>query len=257
MAFLHGKQTEVYLGKYDTSCYFAEYSGSGSVDAPETTTFCKTSKTYLPAGLVDGEMSLNGFYEASTDINPTASTETLDGVLHGWLGTTTIVPVTVPFASSTTATAGDRARIFAGHLTNYEISSAIGDVVKCVADFSANGVVPRSGPLLIGAGQPVTATYTGSSVNDVTATTTKGASANLHFTANTLNGPSTVVIEHSPTGSAWATLWSFSAVAAASTITATSTTTAGTVSVGPYLRARVTTTASTGTATVIVGVTRL
>lgn len=66
MAKSHGRSAEIYVNGFDVSTYLNSVTLTGAADSAETSTFGGTSKSYIP-GLLDGTLSLGGFYDGVTD----------------------------------------------------------------------------------------------------------------------------------------------------------------------------------------------
>ena len=77
MAFAHGKSVQVFCDSYELSSYFNSATITQNGEPNETTTFTNTSKTFVK-GLTSGSLSLEGLFEAATDIDPTGTTTTFD-----------------------------------------------------------------------------------------------------------------------------------------------------------------------------------
>ena len=97
MAFKHGKSTQVFCDSYELSSYFNSATITQTGEPNETSTFTNTSKTFIK-GLTSGSLSLEGLYESSTDIDPTATTKTFDQFLEGLISATNPSVITwVPY----------------------------------------------------------------------------------------------------------------------------------------------------------------
>ena len=133
MAFVHGKSS---VFKFDNA------SGSltdisafvNNVDFPETADVAETSvlgasnKTYI-VGLKDATISLSGLFDA-----------TVDAILGAVVGQT----ATLSYEYSPEGTASGKVK-YTGEaiLTNYALSSPVGDVVAYSADLQCSGAVTR------------------------------------------------------------------------------------------------------------------
>jgi hypothetical protein len=135
-------------------------------------------------------------------------------------------------------------------MTSYEISSPVADVVAISAEVQADGGL-YSGVALTGL-TAVSSTGTSASVDNTTATS-NGALANLHVTDNTRDGATTIKVQDSADGLAWADLITFTSVSASATV-GESITSTGTVN--RYLRAEHTLAGSSGSVTFHVSVAR-
>lgn len=66
MAFIHGKDTKVFMDSTDLSSYLSSADPSRTVDVGETTTFGSSNKTFV-AGEKDATVSFSGFFDATAD----------------------------------------------------------------------------------------------------------------------------------------------------------------------------------------------
>lgn len=193
MAFIHGKQTKVYLAGYDVSGYFNEISHSNSVETAETTTFANTgdAKSYVP-GLRDGTVAMKGMFDGGTgaiddQVTTILSTDTDTHVLYAVTGL---------------AAVNDPVRFAACRPTSYQISSPVGDVVSASVDLQADAGV------LLGIGlNPTTASASGNATSkDQDAATTAGGVYQFHVTANTRSAATSLYIYHSSDNTTFAAL---------------------------------------------------
>lgn len=239
--FIHGKGTSVLLDEFDLSTYFNSVDVSMSTDTAETTSFGATSKSYI-VGLRDGTLSLSGMWAADTDGS--------DEELSALLGSATTPIVTVAYDSGTI---GNRATLTKAHQTSYNISSPVADIVTVTADFNASTDATANLTLSIAQGVQLT---TGSSVAfgslgnlasvDNTASSANGGVANLHVVTNTLDDAATIKVQDSTDDSTFADLITFSSVSSA---TATTEQKVVTGTVNRYVRATVSTSATSGALT--------
>jgi len=216
--FRHGKRTVVLLNGTDMSPFLNEATQTQEIETAETTTFADTDKTYI-TGLGDGTISTSGLFDGTAN----ASNDVLSGAIGQEDNTFTVLPEG--------ATAGARSIIANGQLTSYEVSSPVGDVVAISAEVQADGGL-FSGRAL----NALTNTGTSASVASINdgAATDSGGLFNLHLTANTRDGDSTIKVQHSADNAVWADLVTFTVVSA-STTSGESITSTGTVN--QYLRA--------------------
>jgi len=61
---IHGKSTKVYADQYDVSQYLNKADSPRPMDCPETTTFGKNDKCYIP-GIADSTLTMEGFYDGN------------------------------------------------------------------------------------------------------------------------------------------------------------------------------------------------
>lgn len=75
MAFIHGKNTEVWLNAVDISEYFNSVEFTADTDTAETTTFKKDWKTHI-AGITGATFELGGLYDPTmTDVTDVLNVE--------------------------------------------------------------------------------------------------------------------------------------------------------------------------------------
>lgn len=240
MAFIHGKNTAVFVNAHDLSAFFNDASPSVSVETAETTAFGSSDKTYIP-GLSDATVSVSGMFDGSADA--------IDEVLSGLLGVEDGAVATVAYGG---ATKGNRVSIAKVEATSYDVSAPVGDVVAASAELQADGGLDN-GVALTGHAA-VTATGTAAS-EDHGASTSNGGIAVYHATANTRDGATTIKVQHSADNSTWADLVTFSDLTAATTGSGIAVVASGTT-VNRYLRANYTLAGSTGSITFILSFAR-
>lgn len=136
MAFGHGKNTYFSMGSestesslVDRSSFFNEISFPQTVDTAETSTFrAGGAKTYV-VGLTDSTFSSSGMFDP-----------TMDAILSALLGSETAVDFEYgPLGNET----GKVKYSGSMYVTNYEVSSPIGDMVSVSVEFQITGAVTR------------------------------------------------------------------------------------------------------------------
>lgn len=223
MGFRHGKDGQALVSSYDLSSYFNEMSSSQTIETAETTAFGNSAKTYI-TGLNDGTISFSGMFDGSTD----AVAEVFEDIIAN--GSTTVITL----AHDGGLTQGNSCVMAQAKQTSYDITVPVADVVALSGEFQVTEGL-RNG-ILVAASVTTTATANGTSIDNA-ASTTSGASSNLHVTANTMNGATVIKVQHSADDSVWADLISFTSVGA-TTLTSESQTATGTIN--RYLRYQVT-----------------
>jgi len=195
MAFVHGKETKVYINENDLSTYLNTADPTRTVDVGETTTFGSSNKTYI-AGEKDATVSFSGFFDA-----------TADNIIQGLVGTNDKVAL----ISYDGVDANDKCMFGKGVTTNYGVSSPVGDVVAVTFDLQASGFF--SGSVLENA--TVTATGDGTA-RDNTSSTANGGGAFIIATSVSGTTPSlTAKIQHSADDVTYADLVTFTALTSA------------------------------------------
>tara|TARA_R100001463_G_scaffold675_3_gene3048 strand:+ start:137 stop:541 length:405 start_codon:yes stop_codon:yes gene_type:complete len=131
MAFVHGKSGYFRLddassGIQNISTYCDDISFPETIDTAETTAFGATSKSYI-VGLRDATISISGKWDA-----------TLDGYMIG------TEPASRTFEFGPAGGTSGLVK-YTGEciLTNYSVSTSVGDVVTWSADLQVTGNVTR------------------------------------------------------------------------------------------------------------------
>lgn len=204
----HGKGVRPLLDEKDLSPFLRTVTVSGSMDAPEVTTFGDNDREYIP-GLRDATFSFDGLHSAST-----TPVDDITSFLDDALGGSTKHVLTVDVERST----GGRAWLVKADDTSYDVAAPVEDVVSVAVDAQASEGY-RGGRMLRPLG---TSTSTGSGSAVLTAGTTAaggttgGGVAHLHVTAvSSTFGAATFKVQHSTSGSTWADLVTFTAATAA------------------------------------------
>jgi hypothetical protein len=133
--FLHARNTRIFWGGYDVTSYFSDYTATQKVDDVDTTTFTSAStpaKTFL-LGFKEGEIKLNGLYDATATSGP-------DALLSTGLGNATATNLSICNASATWALA-DRGMSATLRETTYNVKGSVGSAVAIEAGGKADGGV--------------------------------------------------------------------------------------------------------------------
>ena len=133
MAFVHGKSSVFKLDNAsgsltDISAFVNNVDFPDIADVAETSVLGASNKTYI-VGLKDATISLSGLFDA-----------TADAIFGAVVGQT----ATLSFEYSPEGTASGKIK-YTGEciLTNYAMSSPVGDVVAYSADLQVSGAVTR------------------------------------------------------------------------------------------------------------------
>jgi hypothetical protein len=246
--FVHGKSTAVYLDEFDLTSYFSDSSITTTNDTAETTAYGATNKAYI-VGLRTGTLSLNGLWAADTDGS--------DEELQALLGNATEPVLTVREGA---AAIGSRAIIAQANETSYSIANPVSDVVSISADFECTTTGISNLTFALASGVQLTA---GASIAhgslgalssvDNAASSANGGAATLHVPTNTVNGNTTIKVQHSANDASWADLISFTAVGSS---VKTSEIKAVSGTVNRYLRVTASTAGSSGNITFMVAAAR-
>jgi len=231
MAFKHGKDTKVFVNNTDFSTFFNNVDTTRTADVAESTTFGNNAKTYI-SGNKDGTLSISGFFDATADA-------TLQPLLGG---ADMIITVGIDGLDAT-----DGCSFGQGNITNYGVSSSVGDIVATAIDIQAdtglyNGTVLEN--------STVTTTTTGTA-RDNTISTANGGAGFLIVSAKSGGSPTLdAKIQHSADNTTYADLVTFTQ--ATSTTSEVKLVSEGTT-VNRYLKAILTVGGSTPSFTAIIG----
>lgn len=196
MAFIHGKETKVYIDSTDLSSYLNTADPTRTADVGETTTFGNDNKTYI-AGEKDATVSFGGFFDS-----------TADSTIQGLVGTNDKVAL----IGYDGVDATDKCMFGKGVTTNYGISSPVGDVVAVTFDLQASGFF--SGSILENA--TVTATGNGTARDNTSSTSNGGGAFIIAETVSGTGTPTlTAKIQHSADNVTYADLVTFTALTSA------------------------------------------
>lgn len=167
MAFKHGKDTKVFLDELEVSSYLNNADTTRTVDVAESTTFGQSNKTFI-VGAKDGTIALTGFYDA-----------TVDDPLQASLGSATDKVVAIGIDG---LDANDYTTFGKGNITNYGISSPVGDIVAFSVDYQADAGL-----------------FTGKVLENATYTATASGTARDN-SSSTANGGGAFIIASSVSG---------------------------------------------------------
>ena len=197
MAFKHGKDTKVYVNSSNYSTYFNSADATRTADTAESTTFGNSAKTFI-AGEKDGTVSLTGFFDA-----------TADGVLQPLLGGADFDLVMGIDGLDT----GDYATFSKGNITNYAVSSPVGDIVATSLDVQSDEGMWNGSVLTASA---FTTTAAQGSAQDNASSTANGCGAFLIVTSVSGTSPTgDVKIQHSADNVTYVDLITFTQATAA------------------------------------------
>lgn len=131
MAKYHGKTTHISVDGNDLSAYFDDVTIPNSIDVAETSTYGQDAKTYVE-GLSDATIDAGGKWDDTAVTGP-------DVVLSALIGAGEHEVIIGPSGDTT----GRRKITVQAILTNYEVSSPLGDVVAFTASWQVTGPVVR------------------------------------------------------------------------------------------------------------------
>jgi hypothetical protein len=248
--FHHGKSTSVYLDEFDMSAYLNSTDITHTQDTAETTVYGASSRAFI-ASQASGTLSFAGLIDA------TDTAGTSDKEFEAILGSATHPVLTVAIEGGTI---GNRAVIARANETSYTMATPVADVNSLTADFQCSADPANNVDFGVASAVQLT---TGASIAhgslgnlasvDNGASSTNGGAALLHVPANTVDGATTIKVQHSADDAVWADLVTFTAVGA-STITSQLSAVTGTVN--QYLRVTASTAGSSGAITFMVSFAR-
>ena len=125
MAFVHGRNTEIWLGGFDLSVYCNDLAFSADVDTAETSTFGSSWKTHLP-GMAGAKVDVKGYFDP-------AGVPLLTDVIQA--------EAILTAGPAGMAAIGDLARLINVDEAAYAESSPVGGVVAFSTSFLADGEV--------------------------------------------------------------------------------------------------------------------
>ena len=200
MAFINSNQTTMIYGTNALAAYLRSVSPSASVEMLDVTTLADTSKTFTP-GLEDFSLSIEGLFDTDT------AAGSIWANITAALGSATVTPTSV---APTGFAVGNSVWVLPARTINYEVSSAVADVVGFSMSFGAGS--PASVGVSLTDLTAFTSSGNGATVDNSVATSS-GAIAQLHCTAASGTTPATVfTIQHSTNGSTWTTLQAFTTI---------------------------------------------
>lgn len=201
MAFSHGTDAKIWLDGFAAACTLNEVSEDGEVDTAETTTLCKTHKTYIP-GLMDSTISMSGFYDTNT-VSPTTTMEYLLTSHYR-----TVFPVM--YAPQGAEAIGEPVYHFNGHLTSFSVGTTVDEAATVETEYQSSTGFERGQVAAIDAARTTTGSTDAATLNNG-ASTANGGSAVLSVSAASGTTPTLdVLVEHSADDNTWATLATFS-----------------------------------------------
>lgn len=205
MAFSHGTAARIWLDGFGASCSLNEVSIETEIDTAETTTLCRTAKTYIP-GLEDGTIEMSGFFESDPDAP--------DTTLEAWLDARKRTIFPVAFYPQGADSAGDPAYLLNGMLTSYGIETTVDDAATIELEVQTTDGILNG--LVLQAQGSETVTGEGGYL-DHGMSTPNGAVALLSVASVSGTNPElTVVVEHTAddpeVSPVWVPLVSFSPV---------------------------------------------
>lgn len=204
MAFVHGKDSRLLLGKFSFSGFISSWEHTTERELADVTVEGDGGHKFIP-GLDKGSLSTSGFVDNS------ASAGGQDETLNTALGATATSVVT---AAPEGLALGKRVINIESRESSYNTSAPVADAVSYSADWMSEGQVDVGVSLHDLTAE--TATGNGTAV-DNTASSSNGAVAAVHVTTNTRDGSTTIKVQHSSDNTTFVDLITFTAVGASTT----------------------------------------
>ena len=190
MAKFDSQYSKLYVNQFDLSTYSTDVSIGGGRGLNEITTFGSSGATFHPTNQTES-LSWSGFYDTTATSGP-------DAVLGDLRTSSTAAVVSYFPAGDTIEYIGEG--IPEGFVNTYEIGSSVGSVVTATSTIDAGN---RHRTKVAAPYATVTATTTGTSIDDA-AGTTSGIRWFYHVFA--LSGTWTLKLQHSSNNSTWVDL---------------------------------------------------
>jgi len=211
VAPIHGKGTRVLVDQKDLSPFLKQTTISASMEASDVTTFGDLWRSHIK-GQKDGTFSFDGLFAAAAATPAVPSADDIAEFLSDALGGSTKHVVTVDFDR----TSGGRAAMMRADNTTYDITIPASDVVTIAVDAQASDGYAGGRMLMPLTTHGSTEDVNGATVNTPGTTgaggTAGGGVAHFHLTTQNSSGSVTLRVQHSTSGSSWATLVSSSAM---------------------------------------------
>ena len=219
----------IYVNGFNLGCAFKEFSPTAEVEVLDSTTLCRTSRTYAQ-GFKMGNATASGIW----DYDQTNADE-IHNILTSAFenGTENIITSSL----ATLAVGGDAIMMNAIE-TSWAINPELGQLIMCNADFQANNGV-YFGKWIFS--NSVASTTTNGAGQDNAASSANGGFVQVHYQASTASA-GTMILQHSTDNSSWADL---ATISLSGTTDSDSAFVSGTVN--RYVRARCTATGGTAT----------
>ena len=245
MAKTSGLIVRCYVNGYDISGDANSLDGVGYSQNLMETTAINSGATSRIIGLVDGTLSVNVFFEQTSE--------------HAALLSSNALPtgdriVMVPMGSAV----GDPSAGLVAKQANYDISDGgVSSPITAKASFSANGVAPEFGLMTTTHDDTVTSSTSGTSIDNSASTSDGGSWIYEVMTLSAVGGNARwhLNLQHSADNSAWTDV-SSATVNASDGTTGLAARTAFTGTLNRYVRQRVVMDASSGTLTYAIAFTR-
>ena len=245
MAKISGLNTRCYVAGYDISGDANSLGGVGYTQSNMITTPINKEANTRIAGLVDGTISVNVFFEAGSEHAALLSSNSLP---------TGDRVVMVPMGSAV----GDESIGLVAKQSNYDISQGgASSPVSATAEFSANGYAPEFGLMCTTHDDTITSSTSGTSIDNSASSANGGSWYYQVFTLSAVGGNARwhLNLQHSSDDSNWTDVSTITLNASDGT-GGLAGRTAFTGTLNRYVRQRVVLDASSGTLTYAISFTR-
>ena len=187
MQFLHGKGMKILVNQYDISTFMNKIDSPRPIDSPETTTFGKNDKCYIP-GAADATIGMEGFWDGNVGA--------IDEILEKTFGAASNTKMSWYYKGDSIEEAGYAANLIHNA---YNVTSTLDNAVKISA--GGQSVVGRERVISLFS---TTVAMTGTGVTattpvDLGATGNGGGAAYLHVTALNGGSISSFAVQHAST----------------------------------------------------------
>lgn len=237
-AFVHGKAARVYCDGYDMTTYLNDVKIAAQGDTVETSTLGASWKSYI-AGLADGTINVQGYYDGSTVARRAMLEATLGanglgiggnagvgGSLHEW----TVLPVGDAI--------GATAMLLAATHSQWESEVAVNSVISVAGQGQASTAIEFGASLHVLAAETAVGNYSPVDFGAVGSPTLLGAAAYLQVSGGTFTN-AVVKVQHSLDNISYVDLAVFPAVTSGASPSSQRVAVSGTVN--RYVRAALTT----------------
>ncbi len=191
MAFEHGRETAVYVSKYDLSAYLTASDVDCSRDSHDTTTLGDAAHE-KSAGLRDGSATLQGILDV-----------TMDALVATWLGSADGEAFTVGVGGAALA---DPCRTGKIRHVSYGLSNPVGGMVAVTARVEGHGGIDPGAIIHANEAETATAGETGVDSGIVGGTANGGVAVIHCFTVSGTNPTLTSKLQHCADNATWADL---------------------------------------------------
>ncbi|MFH0981749.1 MAG: hypothetical protein V2A79_09440 [Planctomycetota bacterium] len=189
MAFEHGRETAVYVSKYNLSAYLVASDVNAVVDSHDSTTYGDAAHEKSP-GLRDGSATLQGIFDV-----------TLDGYVESWLGSASGEAFTVALGGAALA---DRCMTGKVRHVSYGSSAPVGGMVAVTARVEGDGGIDPGVIIHTNEAETATAGETGVDSGIVGGTSNGGVAVIHCFTVSGTNPTLTSKLQHCADNATWA-----------------------------------------------------